>query len=272
MAPGFQQGRGGGEGKPGGPGGSPKEFVGQARDGCVDDEVAGGSRAPLPPCACRHRGEMWRGGGCVDRHRRVCAGASPFKLALTARILSVWLTRRPRPRFRAPASEIRLLLQQKGVCLALPCRQICRATLPQGCWCNPQVQPPSTPRGPWAGQCVDASVECPVFRVQQMCLEGCCPPTPRPSGDPLLFPGPRCSVGAPTHPTPCLCPHDSHPAPSPRPSAPDGPKLQASSLLLATLFPTQPHFPLTSQTPAFPHREGRMGRMEQMPVPMADSP
>lgn len=94
---------------------------------------------------------MWWGGRCVGRHRQVCAGASPIRLALTARILSVWLTRRPRPRLRAPAAEMRLLLQQKGVCLALPCRQLCRATLPQGrgwsCWCNPQVQPPSTPWG-----------------------------------------------------------------------------------------------------------------------------
>ena len=77
--------------------------------------------------------------------------------------------------------------------------------------------------GPWAGQCVDASVGSPVFRVQQMCLEGCCPPSPRPSGDPLLFPVPQCSVGAPTHPAPCLCPHDSHPAPSPQLLLPMGP-------------------------------------------------
>lgn len=178
---------------------------------------------PPPPCARRHQGEMWRGGGCVDRHRRVCAGASPFRLALTARILSVWLTRRPRPRLRAPAAEIRLLLQQKGVCLALALQAAVQGHPAPGL----PVQTPGPASkhspGPWAGQCVDASVGSPVFRVQQMCLEGCCPPSPRPSGDPLLLPVPQCSVGAPTHPAPCLCPHDSHPAPSPQLLLPMGP-------------------------------------------------
>ena len=201
----------------------------------MDDEVAGGSRVPPPPCARRHRAEMWQGGCCVGRYRWVCAGASPIRLALTARILSVWLTRRPRPRLRAPTAEMRLLLQQKGVCLALPCRQLCRATLPRGrgwsCCCNPQVQPPSTPRGPRASQCVDTSMESPVFRVQQTCLESCSLPTPLPSGDRLLLPGPQRSASAPLRPAPWLCPHDSPPAPFPPPAP--GPLLKTSPLHLA---------------------------------------
>lgn len=57
---------------------------------------------------------------CVDMYKQVCAGASPLRLALTTRILSVWLTRRPRPRLKAPTAEMRLLLQQEDTCILLP--------------------------------------------------------------------------------------------------------------------------------------------------------
>lgn len=101
---------------------------------------------------------------------------------------------------------------------------------------------------------------------------GLLPPNPTPQWRPAAAPWPSALSGC-SHAS-CTLPLSPRQPPSslPTASAPDGPKLQAFSLLLATLSPSQPHSPLTSQTPAFPHREGRMGRMEQMPVPMADSP
>lgn len=84
-------------------------------------------------------GRWGRGGIYVDTYRQVYAGACPIRLALTTRILSVWLTRRPRPRLRAPTAEMRLLLQQKDICILLPSEQLCRARWSHGpswcCWC-----------------------------------------------------------------------------------------------------------------------------------------
>lgn len=142
---------------------------------------------------------------CVDRHRQVCAGVFPIRLALTAGILSVWLT--CRPRLRAPTAEMRLLLQQKGMCMVLPCKQLCRARLPPGSWLELLVQPPGpascTRQGPWAGQCVKASSEASVFKIAQQTHLECYSPHLLHQ---LLLPGPQHSAGAPTHPAPAGTP------------------------------------------------------------------
>lgn len=99
---------------------------------------------------------MWTGTG------QVCAGVSVIRLALTTRILSVWLTRRPRPRLRAPIAEMRLLLQQRQQTHALCNLPSSRAepTAP-GCPLELPLQPPGwvshsspplTPQESWTGQ------------------------------------------------------------------------------------------------------------------------
>lgn len=78
-----------------------------------------GSRICVPHCHWSDvagEGSVW-----------ICTGgASPIRLALTTRILSVWLTRRPRPRLKAPTAEMRLLLQQRDRSILLPSEQLCR--------------------------------------------------------------------------------------------------------------------------------------------------
>lgn len=70
------------------------------------------------PC-CYYSG-MWQGRALSGQAQAGLAGASPIRLALTTRILSVWLTRRPRPSLRAPTKEMRLLLQQNNKYIMLP--------------------------------------------------------------------------------------------------------------------------------------------------------